>query len=174
MMQISTPRWLVRVAALAAVSAALVVGTPDAKAGHCNANNSATVLTQAYGADFSAVIAPSAHPFPGCSVDIFAPNNTVREAADLRVLYAGVSWVQPSYLQNVGGASTLTASVTGPGLSKTVTLTKKTDAFGTGYVTAEWVRLPAIVTAADNLRVTVTIRNGTSVVGTSTYRSAGS
>ena len=55
-----------------------------------------------------------------------------------------------------------------------VTLTKKSDAFGVGFVTADWVHLPAIVTAADNLRVTVTIRNGTSVVGTSTYHSVGS
>lgn len=174
MMQIRTPRWLIKVAALVTVSGALVAGPPDAKADHCSPTNSSTVLTQAYGTDFPAQIAPSAHPFPGCTADPFAPNNTVKEAADLRLLYAGVSWVQPSYLQNVGGASTLTATVTGPGLNKTVTLTKKTDAFGTGFVTDQWVRLPAIVTAADNFRATVTVRNGTSVVGTSTYHSAGS
>ena len=116
---------------------------PDARlarADHCDGANAAAILNQAIGQDSaSSVVAPVPHPFPGCSAQWAAP----QEQLDTRILWPGVTFVQPTYLLDLGHrVPTLTARLDGLGFANKITLTRTESAVGVYYLPAEWHRIP--------------------------------
>lgn len=141
---------------LVSLSAALLLpsmlGTaPIASADHCGSTHA--ILNQAIGTDIPLTITPQTHP-GGCAAHEVAP----QEAVDSRILWPGASFVQPTYIKDLGqGTPRLEAELKGAGFSTFIQLTRQTTDYGVFYLPSEtWYRIPqAPVTPSTAISMTI-------------------